>query len=89
MKKSDRLSLRIEPELKKKINEFITDFKIKNFATFFELAVKVVLDNPSYIDGLIKKETEELKSLKRRIHYLNNKYKSKGEEDEKDNLRQT
>ena len=82
MKKSDRISLRIEPELKKKINEFITDFKIKNFTTFFELAMKVVIENPSYIDGLINKETERLKSLKRRIDYLNNKYKSKGEEDE-------
>ena len=82
MKKSDRISLRIEPELKRKINEFITDFKIKNFTTFFELAMKVVIENPSYIDGLIKKETQELKSLKRRIDYLNNKYKSKGEKNE-------
>ena len=81
MKKSDRVSLRVEPELKKKINEFITDFKIKNFTTFFELAVKVVLDNPDYIDGLIEKEAEELQSLKRRIDFLNNKYKSKGQED--------
>ena len=89
MKKSDRLSLRIEPELKKKINEFITDFKIKNITSFFELASKVVLDNPDYIDGLIEKEAKELESLKQRIDYLNNKYKSKGEEDEKDNLRQT
>jgi len=86
MKKSDRLSLRIEPELKKKINEFITDFKIKNYGTFLKLAVKVVLDNPDYIDSLIEKETEELQSLKRRIDFLNNKYKSKGEEDEKETL---
>ena len=89
MKKSDRISLRIEPELKKKINEFITDFKIKNITTFFELASKVVLDNPDYIDGLIEKEAKELESLKQRIDYLNNKYKSKKEKDEKDNLRQT
>tara|TARA_Y100000401_G_scaffold88041_1_gene73583 strand:+ start:1644 stop:1889 length:246 start_codon:yes stop_codon:yes gene_type:complete len=81
MKKSDRLSVRIEPELKKKINEFTTDFKIKNITTFFELASKVVLDNPDYIDGLIEKEAKELESLKKRIDYLNNVY-FKGEEDD-------
>ena len=89
MKKSARLSLRISPELKDTIEKFLVDYKIKNYGTFLELATQIITQNTKEFETLILTEKKELKSVQQRIKYLSNKYKSKGEEDEKDNLRQT
>ena len=88
MKKSARLSLRISPELKDTIEKFLVDYKIKNYGTFLELATQIITQNTKEFETLILTEKKELKSVQQRIKYLSNKYKSKGEEDEKDNLRQ-
>ena len=83
MKKTARLSLRISPELKDTIEKFMADFKIKNYGIFLELVTQITLKNTKELEELISNEKKELKSIQHRIKYLRNKYKFKGEEDEK------